>query len=319
MWRNAGEHARHAGPLCRASHVPRAAKCLVSVGLLTMTAACSEEPDESAVAAIATATTTATATVTVTSTATVEPSESVDAETSETVRSTPNASESAGSTDGQETISPAGTWSGLVDQSNAFPYTVRLTLELSPNGYEGAVEYLELECGGSLTETNRSGEAYEFQESIEYGSRCVPETRISIVVQKDGNLGYSFDYTGGVTGTALLTPDEGGIVTADRASGVSADEAGGWPTDSSDAAAGLMIWFGAAARVGESSVGFPDWVACDGMDLCIAGGSTLVGVIERKSSGFEEVATIPLSSPPQLSLQKLGYGEDQISSLLDGK
>lgn len=201
-----------------------------------------------------------------------------------------------------------GTWSGTVTQSGSGTYSVTVTLDGEADSIIGEADYPELGCGGTWALASHESDTYEFTETITYGSGCVQQVDIHIRALPSGELSYQIDppYTSTATLSRVQVP-AGADSSADT----------GWPVDANDASPALMAWFGAAAATGNSSVGFPNWVSCtEGIDICIAGGDAMVGVIERGTSGFHETHTIPISRPAQQSLLGLGLSQSLVTELL---
>lgn len=203
-----------------------------------------------------------------------------------------------------------GTWAGGVDQDGSLSYSVRVTITASGDRLVGKFDYPELGCLGDWVPHSTTGDAYVFIERLTIEGSCIDGVKIMIQPQADGTLAYGFDHEGYV-GSATLTQDDGPPVT-----GKPLRASSGWPTGDSEASSAMMIWFGAAWRAGESSVGFPEWVSCASPDLCIAGAEDVVGVIESQQYGLAEVATIPISAAPRESLLRLGYDSQTVDTLL---
>lgn len=205
----------------------------------------------------------------------------------------------------------SGTWSGAVTQSGSGTYTIRVTLSSAEGTVEGRVEYPELACGGSWRLITQSSSVYSFEEVITYGSRCVERVDVQISVGPGNQLHYRIEPP--YAASATLLRDEGPSVSGEAPASAGV----GWPTAAEDAPPALMAWFGAAWRTGNSSVGFPKWVSCvEGYDVCIAGGESTVGVIQRGSGGFYETHTIPIDRPARDALLAVGLSAERVDELL---
>lgn len=206
-----------------------------------------------------------------------------------------------------------GTWAGTIAQTGSQSYKVKVTVSKGRTGYRANVKYPQLLCGGVWDFQRGDSQTLHFVERIRYNGMCGDGVDISVTANSDGTLAYQF-VTTTASGTGTLRP------TSARPVGPGTKPAGHglkqWPTEQGDAGAALMIWFGAAWRVGEWELGFPTWSSCIEQDLCIAGTSSQVGIVARGQGGFYTVDEFSVDTPARFYLRVLGYDNATIAALL---
>lgn len=206
-----------------------------------------------------------------------------------------------------------GTWAGTIDQPGSGSYRVRLTIRKSGTGFRANVRYRSLLCGGRWSFVSKEGRTLRFVENITYNGVCGTGVDVSVTRRSDGNLDYRFD-AATAYGTGTLRPASGRPVgPGNKPVGHGLAQ---WPTDQGEAGSALMVWFGAAWRVGEWDLGLPAWSSCIEQDLCLAGRDLQVGLVARGDYGFYTVDEFSVDMPARYWLEHLGYDSATITALL---
>lgn len=206
----------------------------------------------------------------------------------------------------------AGTWVGSVEQAGSPGYRAKVTIIREGRGYRANVRYPELLCGGVWSLEDRAGDTLRFTEHIRYGGVCADGVAITVTAGSDGSLDYVATF-GGESATARLDPAQGRVGPGIPEPGHGLRQ---WPTDQQEAGAPLMIWFGAAWRVGEWDLGLPTWSSCIEQDLCVAGARDDVGVVQRGAEGYYTVDEFSVDMPARYHLRKLGFSRATVRNLL---
>lgn len=110
----------------------------------------------------------------------------------------------------EETRAPgtlSGTWSGPVNQPGQPPFTVRVVFSTEGTDVRGVVTYPELGCGGVWRLTDRTGDSFEFLETIDRGrDRCADQVTVRIT-DNGSSLSYYFNHKGEGRGVLLPVPN----------------------------------------------------------------------------------------------------------------
>jgi serine/threonine-protein kinase len=87
-----------------------------------------------------------------------------------------------------------GTWRGTVTGDYNGPYDINLELIVDGQNLRGRVDYPQLGCSGSWTETSKDGNVREFRELIVYQGHCISGAQIRVTHNGD-SLSYESNST----------------------------------------------------------------------------------------------------------------------------